>query len=110
MRFCVMASNLNLGTHICDFNSRPVGDFDFFRFFEFGQFFPNCHVRRATLPNKEEKKQEVLKRRVPPRQGACATFHKNNPTVEFFYLSTPWSVSHLVAYNALPIHLDHFEE
>lgn len=79
----------------------------FFRFFEFGQFFPNCHVRRASIPNTEEKKQEV-KWHTPPG-GACATSHKNNPTVEFFYLPTPWSVSHLVAYNLMPIHLDQFE-
>lgn len=76
-----MTSDLNLSTDIGNFNCSPVGDFDFFRFFEFGQFFPNCHVRRAKLPKKVEKKQEASFRRL---RKACATFHKNNPTVEFF--------------------------
>jgi len=102
MGFCIVTSNLYLSTNVGDFNTSPVGDFDFFRFFEFGQFFPNCHVRQPRLPKKVEKKQEA-------RREACATSHKNNPTVEFFYLLTPWSVSHLVAYNLLPIHLDQFE-
>lgn len=52
MGFRILTTNFYLAANISNFNTSPVGDFDFFRFFEFGQFFSK--LPRATRDASEK--------------------------------------------------------
>jgi len=64
-----MTANFYLATNIGYFNTSPVGDFDFFRFFEFGSVF-------SKLPRATRDASEKGGKKAGSSKEACATSSK----------------------------------